>query len=168
MNPAMAEALQDTRWLLRSHRQMLAAGALRLPHRGNHFGDGGHPAVLMSIPDEICGFEVAWIDFEIAKLVWLLNLRHGLTTIESCQGTLSSTNGGVRASSDSTLIYTVYYDDPYDEAYLAFKRRRDCTKFLALAGDSLRGEQRYYWGRDVRFGHSLLARITQTVEDTTP
>jgi hypothetical protein len=150
MNQTMAEALREDRWLISRHRHMLEAGKLRLPDQGNHFERGGHPVVLMSVPDVIVGTEVAWVDIEIAELVWLLNIRYGLRTIESCQG------------------YDVYDDDPYDGPYLAFKRRRDCTKFLALAGDSLRGEQRYYWGRDVRFGHSQLARVTRAVDEATP
>jgi hypothetical protein len=148
----MAEALREDRWLISRHRHMLEAGKLRLPDQGNHFEHGGHPVVLMSVPEPIVGTEVAWVDVEIAELVWLLNIRYGLTTIESCQG------------------YEDYDDDPYyvGWSYLAFKRRRDCTKFLALAGDSLRGERRYGWGRDVRFGHSQLARITRAVDSATP
>ena len=147
MNAAMVEALHDTRWLGLRHRSLLMADLLDLPDQGNHFGYGGHPAVLMSIPDEICGTETAWIDIEIAELVWLLNKHYGLTTIEACQGNPGDENG------------------VYDWAFLAFERRRYCQEFMALAGDALRGELREHWGRNIRFPYSQLAGITRAAGD---
>jgi hypothetical protein len=144
MNQTVTDALHDTRWLIEQHRDLLEAGKLKLPGKDNHFEYGGHSVALVSVPDERWSTKVSWIDVEIAELVWLLNRRYGLTTIESCQG------------------------DPGQGTYLAFKRRRHADGFLALAGDSLRGESRTCWGRDVWFGHLQLARVTRAVESATP
>jgi len=143
MSQMMAEALLDTRWLTLRHRELLAVGKLKLPGKDNHFEYGGHPVALVSTPDERWGAPVSWIDVEIAELVWLLNIRHGLRTIESCQG------------------------EEGQGTYLAFQRRRDCDRFLALAGDALRGESRSRWGRDVWFGHLQLARVTRAIDEAT-
>ena len=116
-----------------------------MPDVGNHFGLGGHDAALVSIPDDVCGTEVAWIDTGIAELVWLLNRERGVRTLECCQGWPE-------------------YDEP---AYLAFPRRRDADRFMSLAGDALRGEtvERQFRVRVVRFPPEQVARITAAVAE---
>lgn len=130
----------DLTWLFPSHRVQLLAGKLRVPDQANHFGYGGHPATLVSVPDGF-GSPVAWIDTEMAELIWRLNHYHDADTLECCQG-----GGGERA-------------------YIAFPAPAQCNRFLALAGDALRGEQVEGRIRErcVRFPHSQVRRITRAV-----
>jgi hypothetical protein len=137
----------DLRWLIPRHRDQLAAGKLRVPDQANHFRDG-HPATLVSVPDGF-GCPVAWIDVEIAELIWRLN-RVGVDTLECCQGGGYDVWGG-RGS-----------------AYIAFPGPTQCNRFLALAEDALRGEEverSYGRSRVVRFPHSQVRRITRTVRN---
>ena len=147
VNAAMAEALTETRWLTPHHRQQLAEGRLRLPDQGNHFGYDGHPAVLVSTPDGF-GSPAAWIDRDMAELIWRLN-RMDVGTLECCQG------GG----------YDVW--SGRESAYIAFADRHGCDLFLALAGDALRGEQVEGRLRErcVRFPHSQVRPITRAVRN---
>jgi hypothetical protein len=118
---------ENAHWLTSDHQDLLRAGQLKMPSGGGH---GEHPAVLVSTPDGF-GSPVAWVDVEIAELVWLLNCGHGIRTIESCQGDW----------------------EHYPEAYLAFRSRRECSRFLDLVGEILPmgGYERYDWGRCVSF-----------------
>jgi hypothetical protein len=140
----------DLRWLGPRHHQRLAEGRLKLPDVANHFDRGGHDAALVSVPDDVCGTEVAWVDRDIAELVWLLNHEHGVTTLEACQGGPGGPDG------------------PEGWAYLAIRGRRNTNRFLALAGDALRGETVERWFRVsvVRFPHEQVPGITREVAAT--
>jgi hypothetical protein len=139
----MADALEETRWLTPRHRQQLAEGKLRLPDQANHFGYGGHPAVLMSVSD---GFgPVAWIDRGMAELIWRLNYVHGIATEECCQG-----------------------HPGYDrDAYIAFCTKRGYERFIGLAGGHV-GTVEVERGlrvRVVRFSPAKVVRVTRVVRN---
>ena len=145
VNAAMAEALTETRWLTPFHRQRLAEGRLSLPSQANHFGHGGHPAVLVSVPQYLDRSPCAWIDREMAELIWLLNHRHDVDTIECCKG-----------------------EPGYGErAYVAFPSRGDCNRFLALTGDTLRSHavEGVWFQRCVRFDTARIKQVTRAVRN---
>ena len=132
----------DLRWLSARHRDQLMANKLRVPDQANHFGYGGHPATLVSVPDGF-GSPVAWIDQGMAELIWRLNRHYDIATVECCQG-----GGG-------------------ETAYVAFASKRDVPRFQALAGGALRGEEvaRAAIQAAVYFPASQLRAVTRSVRN---
>jgi len=131
----------DLRWVNHAHRRQLEAGRLKLPHDTQR----GHPKVLVSVPEHLGDSWLAWIDRDMAELIWRLNHQHDVETLECCQG------------------------DAGQPAYLAFPNGRHRDRFLALAGDALRGEQHYHGGlrvRCVEFPHNQVQRVTKAVRNT--
>lgn len=71
--------LAERTWLAPAHRAALDAGTLDLPDRVND-----HPSVLVSIPYRAAGTHVAWVDRDVAEVVFH-SARLGVPTVESCE-----------------------------------------------------------------------------------
>jgi hypothetical protein len=72
--------LSDHRFLTPEHRAAVDSGELDLPDRTQ----SEHTAVLVSIPDDMEGTEVAWVDRGVAEVVQHC-ARLGVPTVESCE-----------------------------------------------------------------------------------